>query len=98
MVGEWELRTTNPVVECLRGHVRELIYPDIRVSLVRSILYLSRMRTYVPEPIPLCAALRVQRVDVVVHNVRHNRLDSMLEGLAVERRLLGDSERETVPC
>lgn len=51
-----------------------------------------------PEAIPLRAALRVHRVDIVVCNVRHNRLDTMLERLAVERGRFGDCERETVLC
>lgn len=44
----------------------------------------------VSESIPLRTALRVQRVDIVVHETGGDRLDGMLERLALEGRNGGD--------
>lgn len=47
-----------------------------------------KLNTYMPESIPLRATLCVHRVGVVVSDTRSEGLDSMLEGLTVEGRLL----------
>lgn len=71
----------------------------IDVSSCGAVVELARLdEGNVSEAVPLCTALRVQRVDVVVDIARGNRFDSVLEGLTVEGRDGGDIEREAAGC
>ena len=48
------------------------------------------------KAIPLCPALCVQGIEVVVSHAFHQRLDLMLELFAMESRDFGDVQRKTV--
>lgn len=53
-------------------------------------------KVYMAKSIPLRATLRVQRVAVVVGDIRREGFDRMLECLPAEGRLLGYIERKAV--
>lgn len=53
------------------------------------------MITHMPEPIPLCPALGVQSVRIVISNLWNERFDMMLKHLAAESWLLRDRKGET---
>lgn len=60
-----------------------------------AVIELSRLdEGDVPEAVPLRAALRVQRVGIIVGVTGGDGFDGMLEGLALECRNGGDVERE----
>lgn len=52
--------------------------------------------TYMAEAIPLCATLSVERVAVIIGYILSDGLVAVLEGFAIERRLLGNIERKTI--
>lgn len=54
-------------------------------------------QTYVSEAIPLRTALRVQRVYIIVGDVRSEGFDTVLESFTVKCRFLRHSERKAVP-
>ena len=48
------------------------------------------------KAIPLCPALCIQGIEVVVSHAFHQRLDLMFELLAIESRNLGNVQGETI--
>lgn len=82
-----------PIVEAFAVDVAELA--ETYQTRVNNRFALSSMITHMPEPIPLCPALGVQSVRIVISNIWNERFYMMLKHLAVKGWLLRDRKGKT---